>query len=95
MTGRIKVLNQGRSGKVQYVEGWLKKNVCEFYFEFGGADVIATIWLPKDDSAWDAAYPWAAGRRMEIVREMAGQVRKKEAPQSTLKWEADRVHLVA
>lgn len=93
---KVNVITQGRSGKVHYIEGSLfKKNTCEFYWEFGGADMIATIWFPKDDSAWDAKYPWAAGRRMEIVKEMAEQVQKKQAPRSTLKWEMDRVHMVS
>ena len=92
---KVNFVTQGRSGKVQYIEGSLfKKNTCEFYWEFGGADMIATIWFPKDDSAWDVKYPWAVGRRMEIVKDMAEQARKKQAPSSTLKWEADRVHLV-
>lgn len=92
---KINVITKGRSGTVQYIEGsFLKKNTCEFYWEFGGADMIATIWFPKDDAAWDKQYPWAAGRRMEIVKEMAEEARKKQAPASKLKWEADRVHMI-
>lgn len=93
---RINIIEQGRSGKIQYIEGSLfKKNTCEFYWEFGGGDTVAIIWFPKDDAAWDAKYPWAAGRRMEIVRDMAEQVRKKQAPRSTLKWEEGTVLLVS
>jgi hypothetical protein len=93
---KVNIITQGRSGKVQYIEGSLfRKNTCEFYWEFGGAEMLVTIWFPKDDPAWDAKYPWAAGRRMEIVKEMAEQVRSKQAPRSTLQWEADRVHLVS
>lgn len=92
---KVNFITKGRSGTVQYIEGSLfKKNTCEFYWEFGGPDMIATIWFPKDDAAWDEQYPWAAGRRMEIVKSMAEQVRIKQAPKSALKWEADRVHLV-
>jgi hypothetical protein len=92
---KVNFITQGRSGKVQYIEGSLfKKNTCEFYWEFGGAGTIAIIWFPKDDAAWDAKYPWAVGRRMEIVKDMAEQVRKKQAPRSTLKWEEGTVLLV-
>lgn len=80
---------------MQYIEGSLfKKNTCEFYWEFGGGDTVATVWFPKDDAAWDTKYSWAVGRRMDIVKDMAEQVRRQQAPRSTLKWEADRVHLV-
>jgi hypothetical protein len=53
------------------------------------------IWFPKEDGEWDKKYPWAAGRRMEIVRDMAEQVRKKQAPSSKLKWEDGTVRLVS
>ena len=91
---KINIIQKGPSGTVQYIEGWLKKNVCEFYFEFGGADTVAIIWFPKTDAEWNAKYPWAAGRRMKIVKDMAEQVRKKQAPRSALKWEEGTVLLV-
>ncbi len=43
----IKVGTSGRHGKIQYVEGWLKKNTCEFYWEFGGGDTVAMVWVPS------------------------------------------------
>jgi hypothetical protein len=92
---KINIKTEGRSGKVQYIEGSLfKKNTCEFYWEFGGGDSVAIIWFPKTDAEWDKKYPWAAGRRMVIVNDMAEQVRKQQAPSSTLKWEEGTVHLV-
>jgi len=93
---KVNIITQGRSGKVQFIEGGLfRKNTCEFYWEFGGADTFAIIWFPKTDAEWDKTYPWAAGRRMEIVKEMAEQVRKQQAPSSTLKWEEGTVLLVS
>ena len=93
---KIKIITKGRSGTIQYIEGgWFNKKTCEFYWEFGGRDTVAIIWFPKVDSEWDAKYPWAVGRRMEIVRDMAEQVRKKQAPSSTLKWEDGMVSLVS
>lgn len=91
---KVNIITKGRSGTVQYIEGSLfKKNTCEFYWEFGGTDTFAIIWFPKDDAAWDKTYPWAAGRRMEIVQYMAEEVRKKQAPSSTLRWNAGTVEL--
>ncbi len=92
---KINIITQGRSGKIQYIEGsWFKKNTCEFYWEFGGGDTVAIINFPKDDTEWGAKYPWAVGRRMDIVKDMAEQVRKKQAPSSMLRWEEGSVLLV-
>jgi hypothetical protein len=33
---KINIVQKGLSDTVQYIEGWLKKKICEFYFEFGG-----------------------------------------------------------
>src|SRR5690349_10532016 len=53
---KVTFRQEGRSGKVQYVEGlFFRKHTCEFYWEFGGPDMIATIWFPADE--------WSAGRR--------------------------------
>ena len=93
MAGKIKIVQKGPSGTVQYAEGLFKKNVCEFYFEMGGGDIIATIWFPAEDK-WDAKYPWASGRQKEIVESVAKEVQRTQAPSSTIKWEKDRFHLV-
>jgi hypothetical protein len=37
MAGKVKIINQGSSGKVQYIEGFLKKNICEFYLNLAVA----------------------------------------------------------
>ncbi len=93
---KIKVIQKGRSGTIQYIEGGLfNKKTYEFYWEFGGADTVAMIWFPKTDAEWDKAYPWAIGRRMDIVKDMAEQVRKQKSPTSTLKWEDGIVLLVS
>lgn len=93
---KINIIQQGRSGKIQYAEGVLFNNyMCEFYWEFGGADVVAIISFPKTDAEWDKKYPWATGRRMEIVKDMAEQVRHEKSPLSTLKWEEGSVLLMS
>jgi hypothetical protein len=92
---KIEIVTKGRYGAIRYIEGSLfKKNACEFYWEFSGGNVVASVWFPAGDNAWDAKYPWAKGRRMEIVRDMAEQVRRKQAPSARIEWEADRLHLV-
>jgi hypothetical protein len=93
MAGKIKIINKGPSGKVQYIEGFLKKNICEFYFEFGGADTVAIITVPTEEK-WDAAYPWASGRRKEILNFVAEEVRRTQAPSSTVVWEPNSFRLV-
>jgi len=90
---KIKILQKGPSGSIQYTEGWLKKNVCEFYWEFGGGDTVATIWFPAEDK-WDAKYPWAVGRHKEIMEFVANEVRNQKSRSSSIKWEDDRFHLV-
>ena len=70
---KINIVQKGPSGTVQYIEGFLKKNMCEFYFEFGGGDVVATVWFPTEEK-WDEKYPWAKGRQKEIVEYVAKDV---------------------
>ena len=93
MAGKINIVQKGPSGTVQYMEGWLKKNICEFYFEFGGGDTVAIISFPAEDK-WDAAYPWASGRRKEILIFVAEEVRRTQAPSSTIVWEDKSFRLV-
>ena len=93
MAGKVRIIEQGPSGKIQYTEGWLKQNTCEFYWEFGGGNTLATIWFPTEEK-WNAKYPWAAGRRKEIMDFVASEVHKQKAKSSVIKWEDDRFHLV-
>ena len=93
MAGRINIIQKGPAGTVQYIEGWLKKNICEFYFEFGGGDTVAIISFPDEDK-WDAKYPWASGRRKEIITFVAKEVQRTQAPSSTIVWEDNSFRLV-
>ena len=90
---KLNIIQKGPSGTVQYIEGLFKKNVCEFYFEFGGGNTVATVWFPAEDK-WDEKYPWAGGRHKEIVIFVANECRRTQASKSTIKWESDRFHLV-
>ena len=93
MAGKVTIIEKGPSGAVQYSEGWLKKNTCEFYWEFGGGEVLATVWFPAEDK-WDEKYPWARGRHKEIINHVANEVRRQKARSCTIQWEADRFHLI-
>jgi hypothetical protein len=93
MAGKIKIISEGRSGKIRYSEGWLKANVCEFYWEFGGGGTIVTVRVPAEEK-WDVTYPWAKGRRKEIVEFVAEEVRRMQAPSSKIVWEKDGFSLV-
>lgn len=90
---KVNIIQKGPSGTVQYTEGWFKKNTCSFYWEFGGGDTIAIISIPTEDK-WDAAYPWAGGRRKEIITAVAKEVRRMQAPSSKIVWESNCFRLV-
>jgi hypothetical protein len=93
MAGKVNIVQKGPSGTVQYVEGWLKKNICEFPFEFGGGNTVASVWFTAEDK-WDSKYPWAAGRHKEILEFVAEHLRRTQAPKSTVVWQKDRFDLV-
>ncbi len=93
MRKRIKIISSGRSGTIQYLEVWLKVNDCEFYWEFGGGDTVALVWFPAEHE-WDAKYPWAIGRRREIIEFVAEETRRRQAPTTSIKWEGDCLLLV-
>ena len=90
---KVKITQKGPAGTVQYAEGWFKKNVCEFYFEFGGGETVAIITIPAEDQ-WDAAYPWAGGRHKEILAFVAEELRRTQAPSSTIVWEERSFRLI-
>lgn len=87
----VTIIEKGPSGTIRYTE---KGQTCEFYWEYSGGDSVACIWFPADDANWDEKYPWAAGRRMQIVKDVAEQVRRQKSPTSKIKWESDRFHLL-
>jgi hypothetical protein len=72
-----------------------KRTPANFIGSSAALTQLPSSGFPKEDAEWDKKYPWAAGRRMEIVKDMAEQVRKKQAPSSTLKWEEGTVLLVS
>lgn len=89
----IKVITSGRSVKILYTEGWLKKNTCEFYWEFGGGETVAIVWFPAE-TEWGAKYPWAKGWRREILDFVAEQTHRRQVPSTRIKWDGDCLLLV-
>src|SRR4051794_24822782 len=66
----------GRSGTVTYREA---AGTIPMSWEFGGNDVVAIIYF-EEESVWRAKYPWAAVRRAEILRRVADEVIRQQAP---------------
>lgn len=72
----VDIQEDGRSGSVKYRE---PSGSINFYWEFGGGDVVAIITVGTADS-WRKQYSWAADRRAVILRRVADQVVRKKAP---------------
>ena len=67
----VKIIKEGRSGRVSYSEGLLHSH--EFYWEFGGGEAVVLIKVPTP-AEWSAVLPWAAARRAEILERVAIEV---------------------
>jgi hypothetical protein len=67
---------QGRGGTVNYREAG---GCIPMGWEFGGNDVVAIISF-ENEASWSGRYPWAAGRRSEIVRRVAAEAIRQKAP---------------
>lgn len=59
----------------------------------GDDKVIACVWFPSEEK-WNEAYPWAAGRRMDVMKEVAEVVRDKRAPKAKIAWKDTMFELV-
>jgi hypothetical protein len=66
----------GPSGIARYREG---SHEQDFDWEFGGRDVIVSIYVPGP-AEWDAAVPWAAGRRDEVLHRLGHIVARQQFP---------------
>jgi hypothetical protein len=77
VVGAVTVSLGGREGQVRYSEGPLR--VIDGYFEFGGNAVLAIITFGSLDE-WRRLHPWAAERRPEILRFIAAELVRQQAP---------------
>ena len=73
---KVEIPMGSRSGHISYHEG---ASVASFYWEFGGGDVIAIIYIGQP-SEWSKKHPWAANRRHEILDRMIWEVIHQRAP---------------
>ena len=76
MTPEIEILTHGRSGVIRYREG---TNMHQFDWEFGGAKVLVSIYVPSP-AEWDTRLPWAAGRRSEVLAVLGREVCRQKCP---------------
>lgn len=72
----VEVTSSGRSGSVKYQE---TLGCISFYWEFGGGETVASIWI-EDLTVWSTRYPWAVERRREILERVASEVVRQKAP---------------
>jgi hypothetical protein len=72
----VEVTASGRSGSVDYHED---AGSISFYWEFGGGDTVAIIWI-EDLATWSTRHPWAVERRREILERVAHEVLRQKAP---------------
>jgi len=83
----VEIEERGRAGYIYYKE---KGNLIRFDYEIGGS-VVALIW-PPDKQIWETKYPWAIGRRPEIIERVKKEVLRQKAPNSIA--EEDEQHNV-
>jgi hypothetical protein len=69
----VEIIAHERAGVVRFREG---AHVATFDWEFGGREVIVSIYVPAP-AEWDAELPWAAGRRTEILETLGREVRRQ------------------
>lgn len=59
--------------------------VSEAYFELGGNDELAIGSFGSTDE-WRMAHPWAVERRAEILRAIAAELVRQQAPGTIWHW---------
>jgi len=72
----VEVVESGRSGSIEYRES---AGCISFYWEFGGGDTVAIIWV-GDLALWGTRYPWAVDHRRAILEKVAHEVVRQKAP---------------
>ena len=71
----VTIAQSGRSGSITYRES---AGSMPFYWEFGGSDAVAIIWIEKPP-VWSSRYPWAVERKHEILERVADEVIRQKA----------------
>ncbi|HEY4311228.1 MAG TPA: hypothetical protein VGN12_17390 [Pirellulales bacterium] len=71
----------GRCGLIHYRE---RENSALFDWEFAAAPAVVLIW-PRDANQWEQIHPWAFGRKVEIMENVARDVCRQKAPACSFK----------
>ena len=66
----VKIVESGRSGSIEYRD---IADRMSFYWEFGGGDTVAIIWV-GDLASWSSTYRWAIDHRQTILEPVAHEV---------------------
>jgi len=72
----VTVTQRGRESLVTYREG---ANAISGYGEFGGGDVVAIVSMGSA-ADWRSSHAWAVERRAEILRFVADELLRRQAP---------------
>ena len=80
---KVIIETRGQAGAIIYTEA---SDSLRCDWEYGAYDIIAIVWatLPVD---WDSTYPWAKGRKQEIIRRIADEVIKQNAPNCWVEYQ--------
>ncbi|MBL8900594.1 MAG: hypothetical protein JNM84_23385 [Planctomycetes bacterium] len=72
----VSISENGRDGTVRYRDA---EGTLDFYWEFGGGEVISLVSVGTAEE-WRARYPWAFARRAEILSRVGAEVVRQRAP---------------
>ena len=72
----VKIVESGPSGSIEYRDS---AGSMTFYWEFGGGETVAIIWI-GDLASWSNKYPWAIDYRARILERVAREVIRQKAP---------------
>jgi len=72
----IAIYEDGRSGSITC---WQGAHSLEFYWEFGGGDVVTIIQV-SDETTWASPRAWFADQRVELLHAVASEAIRQRAP---------------
>lgn len=81
---KVEIITSGRHGSIQYLEA---RGSAQFEWEFGTGDVVATVTVPAGPE-FDRLYPWATGRRDEILERVLSEVVSLKVPGGRVEFDS-------
>jgi hypothetical protein len=91
MQRKLSYINQGPGGYVVYTDG---SNELKLFFEFGGGNCVAIIYIPTVEH-WVEKTKIEIEERSKIIRFVAEQAIKNQAPNCNYKLNDDCILLLA